>query len=173
MNKKNNQKSKKAKSFLLLELLENFTVAELEGLERIVNCTYFNTDKYVVKLFNALKQNIRRKQSLNEEEVVKIYYKVFENVRTKKRLNPQQQMTLRAKMSALMRLAERFLMIEALAENDASQTELLQKKLLEKKQFRLFNRDINKRRKLLKGQLKDLEYYTHLYKIQSGEFDYL
>jgi len=68
LNKKNNQKSKKAKSFLLIELLENFSTSELEGLERIVNCTYFNTDKYVVKLLNALKQNIRRKQSLNEEK---------------------------------------------------------------------------------------------------------
>lgn len=172
MNKKNNQKSKKTKSFLLLELLENFTTSELEGLEQIVNCTYFNTDKYVVKLFNALKQSIRRKQSLNEQEIVKIYYKVFENVSTKETLNPQQQMTFRAKMSALMRLAERFLMIEALAENDVSQTELLQKKLLEKKQFRLFNRDINKRRKLLNEQFKDLEYYTHLYKIESGQLDY-
>lgn len=173
MNKKNNQKSKKVKSFLLLELLENFTAAELEGLERIVNCTYFNTDKYVIKLFNALQQIIRKKSSLNEEKILKIYDKVFEDARTKKTLNPQQQTTLRAKMSALMRLAERFLMIEALAENDDSQTELLQKKLLEKKQFRLFNRDINKRRKQLNGQLKDLEYYTHLYKIESGKLDYL
>jgi len=37
----------------------------------------------------------------------------------------------------------------------------------------LFNRDINKRRKQLKGEVKGLEYYTRLYKIESGELDYL
>jgi len=103
-----------------------------------------------------------------------LYRDVFDDLpASKTTLSKQQRNALRVKMSVLTRLAEHFLVLENLQKKEATQTELLHEKLLEKEQFRLYERDNKKRRKQLATQLKDLNYYEHKCKIEYSRLNYL
>jgi len=74
----------------------------------------------------------------------------------------------------LTRLAERFLIIEALEENKAYRSDLMCQKLLEKKQYLLFNRTVKKEKKDLTEQLyEDPAYHNRHYKLAENVIRYL
>lgn len=162
------------KPFLLVELLEKFTPTELKDLEALVACSYFNTDKHIITLLKVLKRKVLHKYQLKHDNLAELYRNVFGDLSaSKSTLNKQQTNALRVKMSVLTRLAERFLVLENLQQKEATQTELLHEKLLEKEQIRLYERDNKKRRKQLDTQLKDLNYYEHKCKIEYSRLNYL
>jgi len=162
----------KAKPFLLIEILESFSERDLEKLTRFVASTYFNTDKYAVKLLEVLKESIINKKRLDDEAQGMIYHRVFSDLSQGKTvLNKKQKATFNAKMNVLTRLAEKFLTVEALNENDISDV-LLNNKLLEKKLFRLLERRIRRNRQQTTA-IKDANHYIHKYQMETNVLNYL
>lgn len=160
--------------FILINLLKSFSNQEMEGFSHFVACSYFNTDKRVSKLLQVLIKNVLRKQVFDEARQTKVYYEVFGADPSKKVLiDEQQKKLLRTKMSLLTNLAKRFLTIEALEENPACKNELLNKKLLDKQQFRLSNRLTKKYQKDLNSQTrKGIEAYAFAFQVETGRMNY-
>lgn len=160
--------------FLCIELLNTFSKKELDSLSEIASCQYFNTDKYVIKLLETLKKSVLGKRTFTPDVQVSVYKKVFSVLPTsKKTLNKKEKGILNVKMNVLTRLAEKFLSIQTLEQDESYKCDLLYNKLLERKQFWLFNRHIAKDKKLLTKKTKKEDYYKHFYKLEKTIFDYL
>lgn len=157
-----------------IELLNSFTEKEMNGLGHFVSCHHFNTDPCVSKLLKTLQKNILHKRNFDDEAQRFVYEKIFaENVSTKN-WNESKKKILSAKLSLLTRLAEHFLSIEALHENATYRSDLLYQKLLDKRQFKLFNRHLNKDKKQLEAtSQKGINYYAQGQKMESNILDYL
>jgi len=169
-----NIENKKTRPFLLIELLESFSESELEGLKYFVTCKHFNTDKYVIKLLSVLKKKIIGKQTLNADNQYIVYGEVFSDLPSgKKVLTKTQKATFNAKMNALLRLAERFLTVEALEKDEVYRSDLLFRELLQKKQFKLFNRHLKRGEKKMPKESKDGNVYLYLYKMETNRLYYL
>jgi len=165
--------NKEKQPFLLLELLENFSKKELKGLQYFVACRYFNTDKYVVKLLETIVNEVIGKKVMSATVVQKrMYIKVFGKPASEELLKKEKD-TFNAKMNALTRLAERFLMAESLEEKEAYKSDLLLEKLLQKKQYQLFDRHINKVQKRVEGIKKDTLYQEHQLHINRHRLNYI
>lgn len=170
MNKKPENISKNS----CIELLNSFSEKELDGLRHLVACAYFNTDKTIVKLLDIIKQNVWRKRQFSIELQLIIYNKLFNKKNTKTVLSELEKKRLSTKMSVLTRLAEEFLKIEALKENKAYGSDLLLQKILEKQQYGLFHRQINKDKKRLESQpYKDFAYHQLQQFIEENTLNYL
>lgn len=164
--------NKEKQQFLLLELLEKFTKKELKGLQHFVSCRYFNTDQYVVKLLEVLENEVIGKKKMNKAVQTRMYVQIFgESVGAD--LDKKEKAVFNAKMNALTRLAERFLMVEGLEEKEAYKSDLLLEKLLQKKQYQLFNRHINKVQKQVKNLPKDNHYHQLQLNINQHQLTYL
>jgi len=137
---KNKIKSEPFKYSSCIELLNSFTEKEIKGLEYFVSCHHFNTDPFVVELLKTLQKNILHKRTFDDAAQRLVYEKIFAEKVSVKNWNDKKKKVLSAKLSLLTRLAERFLSIEALHENAAYRSDLLYQKLLDKRQFKLFNR---------------------------------
>jgi len=168
-------KTLQCKPILCLELLKTFSKKEMENLSHLVNCRYFNTDKYVVELLNVLgKYNLEKVEPDDDFQCI-IYRKIFPHLpKPNNKLTKNQGSQLNRKMNDLMRLAEQFLINEELKENHACKNELLYPPLLRRKQFLSFNRHINREEKNLKGELiKDERYYARRLQMELNCLDYL
>jgi len=160
--------------FICVELLKNFTEKELKGLSFFVSCQYFNSDNVIVKLLKVLKLDVLKRDNFNNELYRKVYEKVFSEKIDGKDLLEAQKNRLNKKLSLLLRLAEQFLTVEALHDNPTYRSDLLQQKILEKRQFKLFNRHIKREKKQLEAQSqKDIQHYEHQHKIEKNVLDYL
>jgi len=150
----------KYNSFILLELLQSFDNAELKGLEQILTCHYFNTDQQLVKLFRLLKKVLAKDKEFDAATQTKIYQQLKPTDAIAKLLTAKQKDYLRAKMSNLLLLAQRFLTIAAIDHNPIPALALNNQQLLEKKQYRLFERQYNKIKKQLEEQdIISIEHY--------------
>jgi len=159
---------------LLVQLLESFSKKELEGLSHIVSCAYFNTDKHVIKLLDVLIKNILGNPWTSKAAQIRLFNRLFANSSTEvKTLDKKQKARLNAKMSLLTRLAERFLRMEALENSQSNRCELLMESLLERKQYRLFNKHLAKERKSIENDPKDFFYFKKLHLFEEEEFQYL
>jgi len=169
-----NNKSENNRKNSCIELLNSFSEKEMDGLKKLVACTYFNTDKSIVELIDIIKRNVWRKRQFNTELEEIIYNKLFNKKSKKNRLSELEKKRLSTKMSVLMRLAEQFLKIEALNDNKAYSSDLLLQKTLEKQQFRLFQRHLNKDKKRLEAQPhQDFEHHRHQQLIEENTLNYL
>lgn len=159
------------RSFLCINLLKSFSTKEIEDLGHIVSCRYFNTDQYVVKLFEVLKKIVLNKNAFTEELQLKVYQKVFGDIPlSNNSLNKKQKGILNAKMNLLLRLAEQLLSIEAMETDNI--IELLYPKLLEKQQTQLFSRHINRLKKSLENETRrGITFYDLQYKLMSSFID--
>jgi len=164
--------NKEKQQFLLIELLENFSKKELKGLRHFVSCRYFNTDQYVVNMLEVLVNAVIGKKKMDETVRKYVHVQVF-GKSADRNLGKKEKATFNAKMNALTRLAERFLIAEALEKKEAYKSDLLLEKLLKKKQYQLFNRHINKVQKQTKDLPQDSEYHEHQLKINQHRLDYL
>jgi len=173
MNEKGN-KIKKVRHFVCIDLLNTFSEKEIEGLKDLIACRYFNTDRYVVRLLEALKKKVLNKGSFTDEMQCNVYRMVFDDLSVdKNRLDKKQKGLLNNKLNVLLRLAERFLSIETMDENDIHKCELLYPKLLERQQYVLFNRHINRDKKLLDEQsVKGIEQYKQAHRIEENILNY-
>ncbi len=171
----NSIKSKKERSFLFIALINSFTEKEMNDLSMLVDCHYFNTDRYVSRLFYWLEDKVWNKRSFDENMQYEVFAKIFDDRPPKvNTLNKEEKSLLNAKMTLLTRLAETFLILKAIDKKPACKTELLHDELLERKQFLLFNRHVNKRRKELDKQVaQDIDYHHHQYHIEHSVLNYL
>ncbi len=162
------------KQLLLTELLERFSENEIESFAHFLSCSHFNTDEHLSKLLDILKRKVLWRKSIDNEKQLIICWQAIVALPLKDpTLNKQQIALLRVKMSALTRLAEQFLTIEALQNDEACKNELLHRKLLEKKQFRLLDRRMNKFQKAPDEQIKDIPHYHYQYKTETSILNYL
>ena len=169
-----NSKTKNNTNVIGINLLNNFSEKEINGFSHFVACPYFNTDRYVVRLLSVLKRDVLGKRHFDEEMKNKVYEKVFSDKVTIKGLNIEQRKRLSAKLTGLTRLAERFLAVEALEENKVYRNDLVCQKLLEKKQYLLFNRTIRKEEKVLDVQTKrDFVYHKRYYNLSKNVLSHL
>lgn len=171
---KNNLETKKNTNVIGINLLNNFSEREIDGFSHFVACLYFNTDKYIIRLLETLKQDVLGKRQFNEELKNRVYEKVFSDKVTAKGLNIEQRKRFSAKLTGLTRLAERFLAVEALEENKVYRSDLVCQKLLEKKQYLLFNRTIRKEEKILSLKTeRDVLYHKQHYNLSKNVLSYL
>lgn len=164
----------KKRPFLCVGLLETFSEKEKKGLNELASCRYFSTDRYVLRLLEVLRKDILGKRAFVPELQSRVYGKVFTDFpKPGKFLKKKESSLLSAKMTALTRLAERFLAIEQMEEGGAYKREFLYERLLERKQFRLFSRHDKREMKKQEEQVaKDREYYAHSHKMELHRFDY-
>jgi len=168
-------KNKKARPFLVIELLNSFSKRELADLADFVSCNYHNTDKHIVALLNALRKEVIHKKDFDDTVQFSVYRATFPQKAPHKRtLNEQQKGSLLAKMTILIRLVEAFLTYEAVKENMTCKTDFLYQQLLKRNQFWLFNRHVTKDSKMLESKSqKSVEDYTGQFNIQSNILRYL
>lgn len=171
---KNNFKTKNNINAIGIDLLDSFSEKEIDGFRHFVACPHFNTDKRIVRLLQALKWDVLGKQQFSEEVRNKVYEKVFPDKVTSKGLNVKQRKRLSTKLTDLTRLAERFLAFEALEGNKACRIDFICQKLLEKKQYLLFNRTVKREEKNLAEQNhKGRIYHNRHYKLAKNVMNYL
>lgn len=157
-----NKKSENNRKNTCIDLLNTFSEKEMDGLRHLASCSYFNTDKTIVDLLDIIKRDIWHKREFTADLEEIIYHKLFNKKKKKNGLSELEKKRLSTKMSVLTRLAEEFLKIEALKENKAYSSDLLLQKILEKRQYRLFYRQINKDKKQLEKQpYKDFTYHQY------------
>lgn len=161
--------------FLGVNLLNTFSEKELKGLEDVVSCKYFNTDRYIKPLLCSLRKNVLGKPAFTKELQVKVYGEVFTNLSASQEvLEKKQRSHLNVKMSILTRLAERFLVLENVDNNELQKNELLYDSLLKRRQMHLFEKHIKGDNQLLDKQRKvdELHHYQR-YTIERKRLDYL
>lgn len=151
----------------------SFSTIELDCLNDFLLSPYHNKDQRVVKLLHALMKYALNQAAFDSAIQMKVYQAVFLDVSIAKTvLSKREAELLRVKMSVLLKLAQRFLTIEAIEKNTAAESNLLHRKLLEKKQFRLLTRRITKLKKLLEKQKrKNIERYTHDFILETNQLD--
>lgn len=164
-----------ARYFILIDLLDSFSKSEMKDFKHFVASSYFNTDKGVKKLLTILTRDIIGKRAFDEVVQLKVYQELFGKEHLTKNVLPEgQKKFLRAKMSLLTDLAKRFLTIEALDKNLTCKTELLNKALLDKRQFLLFNRLLKKNKKILREhQPKEIKEYALDFQLEFSHMNYL
>lgn len=168
----NNQlKSTKKRKYISIQLLNAFTEKELEGFSNFISYNYFNTDKILIKLLVQLRKHVIGKSQQFSDSEVRIYNNIFPDLGNAKELNFKQRKRLNSKLNAIARLAEKFLCINALDEDNFNKNELLYKALLNKKQYELFNRKIsNAKKRLSQIEIKESSYYYEMHKIETYIF---
>jgi len=161
-------------AYLIVELLESFSAKELRGLQKIVSCSYFNTDRYVIKLLEVLIKKVLHQTDINQLIQLRLYNQVFSDLpAAKKELNQKQKAILRSKISSLTRLAERFISIEALEQSDQHQYDIKLNALLDKKQYRLFNKHLKKAENLAIEKQEKNNESDFKYQVEVNKFRWL
>lgn len=159
---------------ICIELLKKFSPKEIESFTSFVESRYFNSDELVVKLLFALKEWVLDQPHFDLSSLYMVYKEVFEEKVFKASLTPLQKKQFNYKLSALLRLAERFLVVEGLEENLTYYNDLLFQKILEKQQFKLFNRHIKRYKKqLATASQKNSAHYEQKEKLEKQILYYL
>jgi len=160
--------------YLVVELLESFSTKELKGLQKIVSCTYFNTDRYVIKLLEVLIKKVLHQTLIDKLVQLRLYNQVFSDLQAaENELSKKQKAILRSKISSLTRLSERFLTIEALKESDINDYDLKLNALLDKKQYRLFNKHLKKATAICGTDLERMKDFGFKFSIEKNRLKYL
>jgi len=168
-----NENNKKNTPFLLIELLEKFSAKEINGLKQIVLSPYFNKDKYVIQLLDVLISKVLGKNRSNMQIQGILYQQVFNQAHSINAvLEKKQKSLLSAKMSALIKLAKRFLCVEALEHSKTNKSDLLLNALLEKKQFRLLDKEFKDEIKSGNEFIYD-DYFDHMFRVEEVRLHYL
>lgn len=152
--------TQKNKPVICIELLNTFTKPELDNFQKFISSSYFNSDIYIIRLLKLLIKKIINKVEFDDEKQRVVYEKVFLSKVKLKDFSKKEKRRLNDKLSKLTRLAEKFLVFEAVEENSGYYNDLLFKKLKHKKRFALFLRHSNKIKKQLENQqVKDIHFY--------------
>lgn len=165
----------KTRPFLCIDLLNTFSDEELDALEQLTDCRYFNTDRYVAHLLKVLRRQVFGKPVFSPETQCRVYEQVFPHLPAPSDLlSKNQSSLLNMKMNSLMRLAEEFLSIEMMRKNDGMKHELLYPQLLERRLFRSFNRHIKKEQKVFNQEAeKGEKQYVQKYRTEQNILDAL
>lgn len=158
----------------MLRTFKYFFKKEIRQLEAFVSYPHFNTDKYVSSLLENLKKYALGSDVFDDDMQVRVYAKVFpDKPRPENMLKKKQRDLLNAKASILTRLAEQFLCIEKMEDDTDYRSELLYDILLERKQFRLFDRHIKRDKKQLTTEnIKEANYHHHNFRVEQHLLNY-
>lgn len=159
-------------SFLCIELLNSFTKKELQKFNQFINSPYFNADIRLIKLFGALRKEVLNKPFTDQQQA-KVYKKIFET-KLVKELSKSEKKVLRTKLSKLNKLAQQFLVIESLGENQNAYNDHLFNCLLDKRNFNAFHTLLKRdKKRLALKQRKETADFEHLYKVEMHFLEYL
>jgi len=156
-------KKQKKRPTLCIELLNTFSNKELEGFAEFISCRYFNTDKLVIQLFKALQKYVVQQHFFGSILQYRVYEFVFKRkVIYKDQLNNAQKTELNRKLNLLLRLAEEFISINSLKQNNYGNLDYLYPELLKRKRYSLLKRHFNKTKEIFKNEpVKDIVYYEN------------
>ncbi len=159
---------------ILIDLLESLSVSEFSRFIRFVESSFFNTDKSVLTLLYTLDKKILEKRTFDEAAQKEVYEYVFlKKKESLKTFTKKQKAMLGAKMGLLTKLVKQYLIIIALEENSACEKELLYSKLLEKKQFNVMSRQLNKDKKNIEAtRVKGIKTYNYAFRVEEGLLDF-
>jgi len=157
---------------ICIELLNSFTDVELQSFHHFINSTYFNTDKSIVSLFKVIYKYILKKKHFDSAAQTLVYHKVFGTSKNTVTLNLKEKKHFNAKLSLLKKLAEQFLAVEGLQTKKTHFYDLLFEKLLDKRQYRLFEKHIKQNELFSQSQKKDLGYYQFKKIIETHKLQY-
>lgn len=161
---------------ILIELLVSFSTEELSSFKRFLKSPYHNSDKNIIRLYDFLKSEVLDGQnSFDDTTRLKAYQAmVVEKRAIGKILNKEEYVLLRAKMSILFELAQQFLVTKAVTEDSVIKNQLLTRKILEKKQFSIYEGLVKKQEKeLAKNQTKGIKYYKSAFQFEQHKMTYL
>ncbi len=171
---KNTNQTHKTSHVLCINLLNAFTSAELEKLQKFVASPYHNTDKYQKLLLDFLIKKIVNKVDFDDEHQINTYNKIFSKKLTPKSYLLKEKRRLFEKMNKLMRLAEKFLVFESLVDNQSVYYDFLFTKLKEKDQKKLLLRHFKKiQNEIEQREVKNLPYYELKYCLQFHHLQFL
>lgn len=149
---------------LCISLLDTFTEKQLIAFNKMLISPYFNSDEKLVRLLRAIKKYALRKNVYDDTIKIRVYNFTYDTKYVK--LNNNNKKSLNLKMNSLLRLAEKFLCLQKMEEDEWSKLDLLYPKLIEYKQYHLFNKHFRKDEKVLKEQkIIDEGYYGRMYKM--------
>lgn len=168
-------KDEKKRPTLCVELLNTFSEKELASFNKFLSNDYFNTDKLVVKLFDALKKQVLNITFFDSEVQRKVYQLVFGKLpHANAPLLKKHKNTLNQKLNALLRLAEKFMAVEKLQADEWWKLDYLYVELIKRKQYHLYKRHFNKDIKTIQAEkIKDIAHYENLYKTYWINLEYL
>ncbi len=168
-------KDTKKRPTLCIELLNTFSDKELTEFNKFISSEYFNTDKLVVKLLAALKKWVLNITFFDNHVQRRVYQNVFSNLPDAKGpLEKKHKNALSLKLNALLRLAEKFIAVEGLQNDQWSKLDYLYTELLKRNQYHLYKRHFNKDVKRIEAEkIKDIAYYENAYKIHWLNLEYL
>jgi len=159
-----NEKSIVNRPTLCISLLDTFTEKQLVAFNKVLISPYFNSDEQLIRLLRAIKKYALRKNVYDDTIKIRVYNFTYDTKYAQ--LNNNHKKSLNLKMNSLLRLIEKFLCLQKMEENAWSKLDLLYPKLIEHKQYHLFNKHFRKDEKALKEQkIIDERYYERMYKL--------
>jgi len=155
-----------------VELLNTFTKKEQEDFRLFIKTGFHNTDEKIIVLYNELIKHIVGKEYLDDLLLLRIYNKVL-NLNLKSKTLPTKDIKkINKLMSTLTRLAEDFISIKFLQQNNNNKKEILYKTLLSRTQYKLLQKHLNSdKKRLIKEEKKDGAYYYFLKQIEYYHFE--
>jgi len=160
---------------LLIELLKSFTEKELTTFSKFVESAYFNEDQKLIGLLKKIKRYALKAEKFTPELQLRVYEETYsEKPLKQKELSRKQYVFLNNKQHKLLRLAEKFLVIENLSTKKTLNQELLYKPLIDRNQNNLYKRHLKNDTKKLENETKHgIDYYAAQYKLQEATLEYL
>jgi len=150
----------KTRISLLIELLKTFTDKEFAAFTKFVESQYFNAlkaEKYTEELQFKVYEDTYANKPLKQNTLTKTQYIVLNNQQRK-----------------LLRLAEKFLIVEKVSTDNTIKPAFLYNTLIDRNQNNLYQRHLkNDLKKLNSETVRGLEYYTIQYKLQEVTLDFL
>jgi len=141
---------------------------------RIIECGYHNTDKSVVILLSCLVKKVVNKVEFNTEKQINIYNKIFLDKVEFETYTLKEKRRLFEKISKLTRLAEKFLVFEALMNDESVFNDFLFTCLNKKGQKALLMRNFKKSNKSTERKpIKNLKYYELKYNKEIHQLHFL
>lgn len=172
--RKNTNQTRKTNSVLCIKLLNTFAKTELEKLQKFVRSPYHNTDKYQQLLLDVLIKKIINKVDFDDEHQINTYNKIFSKKIKPKSYSLKEKRRLFEKMNGLTRLAEKFLVLEALEADETVFYDILLTKLKEKDQKKLLLRQIKRsHNEIEQKEVKNLQYFESKYCLQFHHLQFL
>ncbi len=147
----------------VVKVIETFSPAELNRLEKFICSPYFNVNEQMIGLFNLLYETLKKGEldELNKEAVFSELYpgKKYSDARFRKLC------------SDLLKLIEEFLAIEEFEENPLHEAGYLMKSIARRKIEPLYNSVLKSARRLSNRQYEvAASYYYHQYEIEKNYF---
>jgi len=155
---------------LCVTLLNTFKEKELEAFSKMLISPYFNANEQLSLLLKAVKKYALHQDIYDDTIKLRVYN--FTCKTKHQLLTNSHKNILNLKMNGLLRLAEKFLCLQKMEQNEWAKLDLLYPQLIERKQHHLFNKHFRRDEKALKEQqIIDDAYYERMYKLYTNKVE--